>query len=383
MKRKVLSLLLLAAHLVIYAQLKVDSNGKVYIANNSNTSANGILHVGDMSYMGSSNANVQIRMTDETSGSALMGTLSLARPASGTSRSGKGIGLFGHSTCSTTNYGTVGNIAQSDYGVGVYGGLNLALPTFTSSRYAGYFDGATYVNGRLTATEVVTPSDINLKENIQLLSNSTENTLDNILNMNVIKYNYKHKEISEEDFISEEKDELAKDIKASIEQNEKAAKQIHFGLSAQELQEIYPELVRKEQDGTLGINYIELVPILIRSIQELKQELDAVKGTRDVKTRSAYDEEDYKVVSTQNVLYQNNPNPFKEQTTIRFRLADDVQNASICIFDMSGKMLKKFPISSGMDSVSVAGYELGEGMFLYSLIVNGKEIDTKKMVITK
>ena len=50
---------------------------------------------------------------------------------------------------------------------------------------------------------------------------------------------------------------------------------------------------------------------------------------------------------------------------------------------MSGKMLKKFPISSGMDSVSVAGYELGEGMFLYSLIVNGQEIDTKKMVITK
>ena len=58
-----------------------------------------------------------------------------------------------------------------------------------------------------------------------------------------------------------------------------------------------------------------------------------------------------------------------------------MQDASICVFDMNGRMLKKSPISSGMDSVSISGNELGEGMFLYSLIVNGQEIDTKKMVI--
>ena len=82
-------------------------------------------------------------------------------------------------------------------------------------------------------------------------------------------------------------------------------------------------------------------------------------------------------------LYQNNPNPFKEQTVIRFKLADNVQEAAICIFDMTGKTIKKLPISSGMESVSVGGYELGEGMFLYSLVVNGKEIDTKRMIISK
>ena len=83
------------------------------------------------------------------------------------------------------------------------------------------------------------------------------------------------------------------------------------------------------------------------------------------------------------MLFQNTPNPFKEQTVIRFRLADDAQNAAICIFDMTGKQLKRLPISSGMDSVSVGGYELGQGMFLYSLVVNGQEIDTKKMIISK
>jgi hypothetical protein len=68
---------------------------------------------------------------------------------------------------------------------------------------------------------------------------------------------------------------------------------------------------------------------------------------------------------------------------IRFKLAEEVKDASICIFDMKGKLIKKLPISSGMESVSIGGYELGEGMFLYSLIVNGQVIDTKRMVISR
>ncbi len=131
---------------------------------------------------------------------------------------------------------------------------------------------------------------------------------------------------------------------------------------------------------------MELVPILIRSIQELKQELDEMKGqnnTRMTRSESGHEQEMPSAFTNDNILYQNTPNPFKEQTIIRFKLASDVQDASICFFDMNGRLLKKMPISSGMDSVSIGGYELGEGMFLYSLIINGQEIDTKKMVITK
>ena len=158
----------------------------------------------------------------------------------------------------------------------------------------------------------------------------------------------------------------------------------HFGLDAEELQKVYPDLVLEGQDGYLAVNYVELVPLLIRSIQELKQELDAVKGSPQAKTRSvSVESADFNTAASANVLYQNTPNPFKEQTVIRFRLAENVQDASICIFDMTGKQLKKLPISSVMGSVSFGGYELGEGMFLYSLIVNGQEIDTKKMVITQ
>jgi hypothetical protein len=106
----------------------------------------------------------------------------------------------------------------------------------------------------------------------------------------------------------------------------------------------------------------------------------------EFKTRGVAEEgktEKASVKPNKSVLYQNTPNPFKEQTTIRFSLADDAKDAAICIFDLSGKMLRKMPVTPDMTSVSIGGYELGQGMFLYTLMVNGQEIDTKKMIITK
>ena len=50
--------------------------------------------------------------------------------------------------------------------------------------------------------------------------------------------------------------------------------------------------------------------------------------------------------------------------------------------DIRGKMLKEYSVSSGNGSISVGGNEIGHGMFLYSFIVNGQEIDTKKMIIS-
>jgi hypothetical protein len=158
----------------------------------------------------------------------------------------------------------------------------------------------------------------------------------------------------------------------------------HYALDADRLEQTFPDLVYVREDGSKVINYMEMIPLLVQSINELKQELDAMKGDSKAMTRSVNNESaDFSAATTGNVLYQNTPNPFKEQTTIRFSLADGVQDASISIFDMTGKTIKKLPISSGMDSVSVGGYELGEGMFLYSLIVNGQVIDTKRMVISK
>ena len=44
-----------------------------------------------------------------------------------------------------------------------------------------------------------------------------------------------------------------------------------YGLIAQEVEELYPELVSKDNKGMKAINYIELIPLLLEQIKELKK----------------------------------------------------------------------------------------------------------------
>lgn len=143
-------------------------------------------------------------------------------------------------------------------------------------------------------------------------------------------------------------------------------------------------MVQEGKDGYLAVNYAELVPVLIRSIQVLKQEVDELKGV-DGSARMAPQSSGVNptIATSKNKLFQNTPNPFKEETVIRFQLADDACDAAICIFDMSGKMLKQMSVDSSMQSVTIGGNELSAGMYLYSLVVNGNEIDTKRMILSK
>ena len=55
----------------------------------------------------------------------------------------------------------------------------------------------------------------------------------------------------------------------------------------------------------------------------------------------------------------------------------------IYIFDMTGKMQKQIPVDPSQQSITINGYELQAGIYLYSLVVGGQEIDTKRMIITK
>ena len=51
-----------------------------------------------------------------------------------------------------------------------------------------------------------------------------------------------------------------------------------IGLIAQEVKKIIPEVViGKEENDTLGMNYAEMVPVLINAIQQLKIKVDGLR----------------------------------------------------------------------------------------------------------
>ncbi len=396
MKKKTVFLLgLLLGSMAGHAQLVVNSNGSVEAGTSSTASTRmivGATPTQNPSGLGQTSSDqraLQSCLTTLNSGVSA-GVYGASSPTStGNIVCTGSIGVIGVASGAGhgRNFGIVGATSLK-YGAAVLGTASGTVPNISNGYYAGYFNGNVYVNGTLTATTVTSPSDIRLKENIEPLCDSGrgETALGQLMAMNVLKYNYKRQEVESEPSLSGfiGVDEAAMRAEAEAAADE-AAKKLHFGLSAQELQQIYPNLVEEGDNGYLSVNYMELVPVLIRCIQELKQEVDELRGTevggarKSLGTAAGIENGE----ASRSQLLQNTPNPARSETVIRYHLSSDARNAFICIYDMQGKQLRQIPVSKESDYITIAAHEFGAGMFLYSLIVNNQEVDTKRMILSK
>ena len=50
--------------------------------------------------------------------------------------------------------------------------------------------------------------------------------------------------------------------------------QLHFGVIAQELQQVFPHLVNENEKGYLSVNYLELIPVLIEALKAQQTTID-------------------------------------------------------------------------------------------------------------
>ena len=133
-----------------------------------------------------------------------------------------------------------------------------------------------------------------------------------------------------------------------------------------------------------------MIPLLVQSINELNAKITTLQGGNNggavVMSRAipgATDIEESAALTIP-VLKQNNPNPFTENTVIEYSLPETVETANLYIYDMNGKQIEQIVLTERGDaSVTVNGGQLAAGMYLYSLIADGKVIDTKRMILTK
>ena len=51
-----------------------------------------------------------------------------------------------------------------------------------------------------------------------------------------------------------------------------------YGLLAQEVEKVFPNLVVTDNEGKKLINYTELIPVLINAVQQLSSEVEELKG---------------------------------------------------------------------------------------------------------
>ena len=82
------------------------------------------------------------------------------------------------------------------------------------------------------------------------------------------------------------------------------------------------------------------------------------------------------------VLFQNHPNPFNGFTYVDYFLPPNASNAFLRVVDINGKLIKSFPINNlGYGQIQLDCTNLATGTYYYSLLVNGKSVDTKTMLI--
>jgi hypothetical protein len=116
---------------------------------------------------------------------------------------------------------------------------------------------------------------------------------------------------------------------------------------------------------------------LQNQLKEMQQCVQSLCASAETKTSNSE-------LQTSNTLFQNQPNPFNQTTIISYQLLSDAKSAFIVIRGLNGEELKSVTLSNtGKGQVTINANELAQGTYTYTLIVNGKSVDTKLMVVTK
>ena len=164
---------------------------------------------------------------------------------------------------------------------------------------------------------------------------------------------------------------------------------LQVGFIAQEVEKVFPELVETVDTSNIKLmSYIGMIPYLLEAIKEQQSQIEELKeqlvdnNFGELKSSSIYDESN--TIDEKTMLYQNKPNPFTSSTKIEMFIPTSVSKAMLYIYDFQGKQVKSITVTGReKTSVSISGSELQAGLYIYSLVTDGKLIGSKQMILTE
>ena len=282
---------------------------------------------------------------------------------------------------------------------GVYGSESGGAPSFLNytGKYAGYFNGKVVVTNGIYAT-VLSPSaspSSSGQNGATILSGRGESVTDKLNQVQALQF-LRYDSTQETNTSRTSLDDIDIDnmspegldsLMETVEDEEpvRYLSPVQYGLDADQLKSVYPELVYEDANGNVSINYVEMVPLLVQCINELSAKVAELEGTspRKAKAQPTAIEETVSDVDMVR-MDQNKPNPFSESTVIALNIPSNAQAANIYIYDMSGKQVQSLPVSErGETNITVYASDLSAGMYIYTLVVDGKVAVTRRMIVTE
>jgi len=252
-------------------------------------------------------------------------------------------------------------------------GINTGTPSY---RLDVNGDIATFGTLRLS-------SDERFKKDIKPITNS----MDKLLKLEGVTYKMNKTKKIEYDLSSITDPDRRKAAESEMALYDPNATNDRYGFIAQKVKEVYPELVDQDKAGYLNVDYIGLIPILVEAIKSqqlqiknLSVQIDDCCKSNNLKSALM----GAGINGNKAQLGQNIPNPFSAETRIGCFIPEDATTSILYIYNMNGAQLQQYNINGkGEQTVTINGSSFQPGMYLYALVIDSKEIETKRMILTK
>ncbi len=264
---------------------------------------------------------------------------------------------------------------------------------FVNSQGAWIHNFQVFANGDLYHAGSYTKSDSIFKRDITTIPNA----LDRILDLRGVTYYSKSDgeydidiEIKENLTASNKEGAFQRPSPETIKQLNAERKRRKMGVVAQEVEAVVPEVVRTQRDGTKAVAYSELIGLLIEGMKEqqtqIEKQQEQIKQLVKLMDIKSIDKKAFEAngIESLPVLLQNTPNPFNQATEIGYFIPETVNSANIYIYDVNGFQQKNISISErGKGATVLQATALQAGIYFYTLICDGKPVDTKQMILTR
>jgi len=327
----------------------------------------------------------------------------------GTYGTGSSYGIYGYSSSglgasgiSSSNYGVYG---ASSSGIGGYfsstssHGIWARTLSTAANYYAGVFEGKVYTYNSYHT------SDKNLKKNIQEFGDAMS-----ILNkLKPRKYEFR---------------DDGKYASLRLPQGN------HYGLIAQDLEQILPNLVSEaplvvnldtktnnepkvikptadgspaivseepsanQQQGlteilnTKAVNYTELIPLIIKGMQEqdlkIQEQAAKIVELTELVHKMSQNLNTTGTLKPTGTSYMSNPYPTPSQNiaNISYTLPANSDKAELVIYDASGKKVRQIALNNS-GSIEINTATLSAGSYSCVLFIKGVSVETRRMLIEK
>ena len=219
--------------------------------------------------------------------------------------------------------------------------------------YLASFDGSVMVKGAVVAQSLMVPSDPDKMSNIYDLD--SKKGYQGIMELAPLEY--------------------------TVKQEDTSTESLCFGFLADEVEQVYPELIREDTLGNKHVDYSGLIPLLIQAVQHLSAEVGELQQTLE-NVRANIPGNNVAGLEVDGFLCQEACVSIDGRCEIAYSLPEMTQVAMLYIYSISGKMVGSYALEGrGNGKLVVDTSRFGKGSYIYTLIADGRSVASRQMIV--